>query len=474
MAAARSRSLELAMARKVDTVLFAEAQRLAIGYLKRSCERRVAPEASEINALSAFVESMPVEGLDATDVLHRLDRYGSPATVATAGGRYFGLVIGGALPVTVAAAWLAAAWDQNAVFRWTSPTAAVLEDIGLRWLGELFRLPAGFAGAFVSGASMATMAALASARHALLKRVGWDAESRGLFGAPEIKVVVGAEVHVTVLKALSILGLGRDRVIRAPVDSQGRIIPDELPELDDRTILCVQAGNVNTGSFDPAAELCDRAKKAGAWVHVDGAFGLWAMAAPRRSALAEGFENADSWATDGHKWLNVPYDCGIVLVREAVHLRSAMATTAAYLAEGAEGEREPSHFTPELSRRARGVEVWAALRSLGREGLAELIERCCCHAKRFAERLSQLGYEVLNDVVLNQVLVSFGTPSVTRAVISALQEEGVCWCGGTVWQGRTAMRISVSSWATTAEDVEISLSAMARAAEKVLLESSRI
>jgi glutamate/tyrosine decarboxylase-like PLP-dependent enzyme len=395
-------------------------------------------------------------------VLDLLDRIGSPATMATAGGRYFGFVNGGALPASVAATWMASVWDQNAALRAMSPVAAALEDVTLQWACELLQLPASCGGAIVTGATMASFTSLAAARHALLERAGWDVESDGLFGAPPLTVVVSEEVHVSLLKALGMLGLGRRRVHRVPVDDQGRMRVDALPELNNRTIVCTQAGNVNTGSFDPAHEICLRAQDRGAWVHVDGAFGIWAAVSPLYRHLTGGFEQADSWATDGHKWPNVGYDCGIALVRDARALRQAMAVSAAYIATGE--QREPSHYTPELSRRARGVELWAALRYLGRQGLADLIERTCGHAKRFAEGLRDAGYEILNDVVINQVLVSFGAPEVTRAVIEKVQGEGTCWCGGTQWQGRTAMRISVSSWATTDQDVETSLAAIQRVA----------
>jgi glutamate/tyrosine decarboxylase-like PLP-dependent enzyme len=309
---------------------------------------------------------------------------------------------------------------------------------------------------------MANFAALAAARRAVLLKAGWNVEEDGLIGAPPLRVVVGDEVHASVLKALSLLGLGRARVERAPADTQGRMRADALPHLSSATIVCIQAGNVNTGAFDPAREVCAAARDAGAWVHVDGAFGLWAAASQRLAHLTAGVFEADSWATDAHKWLNAPYDSGIVFVREAEHLRAAMTVGAAYLIAGA--EREPSQYTPDMSRRARGLEVWAALRSLGREGLADLIERCCRHAARFAEGLRDAGYEILNDVVLNQVLVSFGDDATTRRAIEAIQTDGTCWCGGTVWQGRAAMRISVSSWATTEDDVERSLDAIIRIA----------
>jgi glutamate/tyrosine decarboxylase-like PLP-dependent enzyme len=277
-----------------------------------------------------------------------------------------------------------------------------------------------------------------------------------------IQVVAGAEVHISLVKALGMAGLGRKRLVRVPVDGQGRMQLSGLPALDQRTLVCIQAGNVNTGAFDPAAEICRRARDAGAWVHVDGAFGLWAAASPKYRHLTDGFELADSWATDAHKWPNAGYDCGIALVRESSALRAAMAIEAAYLAPG--DLREPSHYTPEMSRRARGIELWAALRSLGRSGIAALIDRTCGYAQRFAEGLREAGYEILNDVAINQVLVSFGSGEVTRSVIERLQREGTCWCGGTEWQGRVAMRISVSSWATTAEDVEASLAAILRIA----------
>jgi glutamate/tyrosine decarboxylase-like PLP-dependent enzyme len=314
---------------------------------------------------------------------------------------------------------------------------------------------------------MANFSALAAARHAVLQAAGWDVEADGLFGAPEMTVIVGAEAHPTLFKSLGLLGLGRNRVVQAPVDGQGRLRADALPDISGPTIVCVQAGNVNTGAFDPIAEICERARAAGAWVHVDGAFGLWARAAPSLRHLAAGLELADSWATDCHKWLNVPYDSGLALVRNADALRAAMAVTADYLPT-ASPFRNPSDYTPELSRRARGVEVWAALRSLGKKGVAELIERTCRHARRFAEGLDAAGFEALNDVVLNQVLVRFGDADTTQQVIAELQREGTCWCGSTVWQEQTAMRISVSSWATTDADVEQSLEAMIRTAQKYL------
>jgi glutamate/tyrosine decarboxylase-like PLP-dependent enzyme len=311
---------------------------------------------------------------------------------------------------------------------------------------------------------MANFTALVAARQALLARAGWNVADDGMFGAPPIDVVVGDEVHASILKALTLAGFGKKRLIRVEVDDQGRMRADKLPVLNENTILCMQAGNVNTGAFDPAAELCARAHEQGAWVHVDGAFGLWAAASPKYRHHTKGFEHADSWATDAHKWPNVNYDSGIVLVKDGMALQAAMTMTAAYLEAGT--LREPMYHTPESSRRARGVELWAALKSLGREGLSSLIERTCAHAQRFAEGFRKVGFEVLNDVVINQVLVSFGSSEVTQKVIRAVQENGTCWCGGTVWHGKSAMRVSVSSWATTEADVDLSLEAISRLAQE--------
>ena len=446
--------------------LLPEAARRAEVYLSNINHRRVAPAPEDVARLEQLARPLPDEPTDPAEVLKLLDEYASPATVATAGGRYFGFVIGGALPASLAATWLAAAWDQNCALRVMSPATARLEDITLDWLRDLFGLPAQTGCGFVTCATMANFAGLAAARHALLARAGWNVEDRGLFGAPEIKVIVGEEVHVSLLKGLSMVGFGKARVTIVPADDQGRMRAQELPTLDDRTIVCIQAGNVNSGAFDPADTICERAHKAGAWLHVDGAFGLWAAAAPARAQLTRGLSEADSIATDCHKWLNVPYDSGLVFVREPANLRNAMTFNAAYLQ--ATEAREPSHFTPESSRRARGVEAWAALRSLGRRGVAEMIERNCRQAACFAEGLRSAGFTILNDVVLNQVLVSFGTPAQTQRVIDELQKDGTCWCGGTQWHGHTAMRISVSSWATTDDDVRQSLDAMIRIARSVL------
>jgi len=395
-------------------------------------------------------------------VLETLDRIGSPATVGMAGPRFFGFVIGGSLPAALAANWLAGAWDQNVGLYVASPIGTVVEEICLKWLLNLLQLPEDCGAAFVTGATMANFTALAAARHALLGRAGWDVEAHGLFGAPAIRVIVGDEAHPSVIKALGMLGLGRSRVVRMPVDTQGRMIAASLPALDQMTIVCIQAGNVNTGAFDPAVEICERAQGSGAWVHVDGAFGLWAAASPRYAHFTAGVTLADSWATDAHKWLNVPYDSGLAFVKDPATLKAAMSLSAAYLPQGQ--HREPSQYTPELSRRARGVEIWAALKSLGRAGIAELIERNCRLACQFAEGLRRHGFEILNEVVLNQVLVSFGDKERCLRVIARVQQDGTCWCGPTEWNGRTAMRISVCSWRTQESDVERSIGAIVAAA----------
>jgi len=439
-----------------------EAARRSTRYLEDLKERSVAPPPEAVARLKGFDVPLQHEPIAPMQVLAELDDLGSAATVASAGPRYFGFVTGGTLPVALAANVLAGAWDQNAVFHVASPATAFIEEVCRRWLVARFGLPPGAGIGFVTGATMANFSALAAARHALLGRLGWDVEARGLFGAPPITVTVGEEVHVSVLKALSLLGLGRERVVRVAVDGQGRMRPEAIPTLTEPAIICVQAGNVNTGAFDPAGEVCAIAQASDSWVHVDGAFGLWAAACPDRAHLAAGIPSAHSWAADAHKWLNVPYDSGIVFVADPQHLKASMSSRAAYLIAG--DTREPSHYTPELSRRARGVEVWAALRSLGCSGLADLIGRNCRYARRFAEGLKNAGCDVLNEVVLNQVLVSFGSAERTRQVVGRVQEDGTCWCGGTEWQGHVAMRISVSSWATTEEDVERSLRAIIRLA----------
>jgi glutamate/tyrosine decarboxylase-like PLP-dependent enzyme len=442
--------------------LLLDAAHRSIRYLDEVGARPVAPRGLE--ALARLEEPLPSRG-DPKETLRLLDEVVSPATMAMAGPRFFGFVIGGALPVTVAASWLAAAWDQNNGLFTPTPGASTLEEVALAWLVDLLGLPAGTGAGFVTGATVANFSCLAAARHEVLARAGWNVEADGLFGAPPITVIVGAEAHPTLFKSLGMLGLGRARVVRVPVDGQGRMRAEALPVIAGPTIVCAQAGNVNTGAVDPLDAIVDRAKAGGAWVHVDGAFGLWAAASPALRARVAGIARADSWGTDAHKWLNVTYDSGIAFVRDVHALRGAMAITAEYLPTETP-RRNPSDHTPELSRRARGIEVWAALRTLGREGVAELVERTCRHARRFAEGLAHEGFEILNEVVLNQVLVAFGEPAETERVVAGIQTDGTCWAGITGWQGRTAMRISVSSWATTDEDVERSLEAMIKVARR--------
>lgn len=442
--------------------LLNDAARRAARYLRELPERAVAPAPGAVERLERLDVPLQGEPLAPQAVLAELDEIASPATVASAGGRYFGFVTGGSLPAALAANWLAGAWDQNGALRVMSPAASRLEDIAARWLLDLLGLPERAEVGFVTGATMANFTGLAAARSAVLRRLGWDVEANGLFGAPSIQVIVGDEVHVSVLKALTMLGLGRERLTRVAVDGQGRMRPAALPPIQAPAIVCLQAGNVNTGAFDPAGPVIAAAHAAGAWVHVDGAFGLWALAAPRLAHLAAGVPQADSWATDAHKWLNVPYDSGLVFVRDPATLHIAMSSSAAYLQAGQ--AREPMYATPEMSRRARGVEIWAALRSLGRLGLADMIERTCRYAARLAQGLSAAGYAILNEVVLNQVLVSFGSDAATDAVVRAVQAGGALWCGGTRWQGRAAMRISVSSWATSDADIERCLAALLQTA----------
>jgi glutamate/tyrosine decarboxylase-like PLP-dependent enzyme len=444
--------------------LMNDAATRAIRYLEGLGERPVRPDPADVARLGELDQPLPEGPEDPRAVVAELDQYAG-ATMAVNGPRFYGFVIGGTLPAAQAASWLASAWDQNAGLFLASPLAARLEDVSLRWLVEALGLPRGTGAGFVTGATLANFSCVLAARHAVLEAAGWSVEADGLFGAPPVTVIIGEEAHPTLFKSLGLAGFGRSRVVRVPVDGQGRMRADALPPISGPTILCLQAGNVNTGAFDPAVAIIPVAKAAGAWVHVDAAFGIWAAASPRHAHLMDGYAAADSWATDAHKYLNTPYDSGLAFVRDPAALRAAMAITAAYLP--ASERREPSDFTPELSRRARGIEVWAALRSLGRSGLAELVDRTCRHATRFAEGLRAAGYAVLNEVALNQVLVAFGDADRTRRVIAAIQEDGTCWAGPTVWQGHTAMRISVSGWATSEADVERSLEAMIRVAREV-------
>jgi glutamate/tyrosine decarboxylase-like PLP-dependent enzyme len=426
--------------------------------------RRVGAAISYEDAVAALDEPLPEQGADPVEVIERLVAVAGPATVASPGPRYFGFVTGGALPAALAADWLTSAWDQNGFSRTSSPAAAAIEAVAERWVLEALGLPTGAAVGFTTGATMANFTGLAAARHAVLARAGWDVEADGLTGAPAIQILVGDQVHASLLVALRYAGLGAGRAVRIAADDQGAMRADALAGAlgDGPTIVCAQAGEVNTGALDPLADIADAAHEHGAWLHVDGAFGLWAAASPRFRHLARGAERADSWAVDAHKWLNVPYDGALAIVADRDAVRAAMGVSASYLPD--EGGREPFDHVPEMSRRARATPVYAALRSLGRQGLAELVERCCDHAQRLGKAMEALdGAQVLNDVVLNQVLVRFDDDdATTRAVIDEVQRGGEAWLGGTVWHGRAAARVSVSNWSTTEADIDRLAGALAQ------------
>ena len=438
------------------------AHRAALRYAEGLDARGVAPTPAALDALAGFHGPLPDGPADPLGVLDTLDRLGSPATMATTGGRFFGFVVGGALPVTVAAAWLAAAWDQNAGSYVLSPVAAELEEVAAGWILDLLDLPREATVGFVTGSTMGTFTAVAAARNALLRRAGYDVKRRGLAGAPPLRVVTSEECHPTNLATLGYAGIGLDQVERVPTDAHGRLDVDRLPALDDRTLVLLQAGNINSGASDPFGPVCERARAAGAWVHVDGAFGLWARASPRHAHLVAGVDQADSWSVDGHKWLNLPQDSAVYACRHAGAVTDVFGVSATYLVHSP--RRQPNTLTPELSRRARGVEFWAALAHLGRSGVADVVERSCAHAQTFARGLAQGGYEVLNEVALNQVVFALPTEAATRAALERIQVGGVTWLGPTTWKGRYALRISVSSAATTADDVDRSLAAIVEAA----------
>ena len=441
-----------------------EAIRAARTFLRERSKRPVFPDVTIESLRAALGGPLPVDPAEparvVTDLIHAAD----PGIVATTGPRYFGFVTGGALPATVAAEWMTTIWDQPATLYVLSPAASVVEEVTAAWLLELLGLPRHASVGFVTGCHTANFTALAAARHEMLRRAGWDVEADGLNGSPTLRVVVGGEVHVSVLGALRMLGIGSRQVVSAEADAQGRMLPDALDAalgaVSGPAIVCAQAGNVNTGAFDPLEDIAVVARRHGAWLHIDGAFGLWAAASPALRHHTRGVELADSWATDAHKWLNVPYDSGVVFVAHPAAHRAAMSLTAAYLVRSADEPREPMDWTPESSRRARGFAVYAAVRSLGSRGIADLVDRCCRLARRFADRLrAEPGIEILNDVVLNQVLVrivpaSGDADAATRAALARVQQARVCWLGGTRWHNMEAMRISVSNWSTTEADID--------------------
>jgi glutamate/tyrosine decarboxylase-like PLP-dependent enzyme len=438
----------------------------AADFLEGLDERPVFPQVTPAELRAALGGPLPERPADPVQVVAELARDGGSGAVAIPSGRYFGFVIGGAVPAALAADWLTSTWDQNAGLYACGPAASVVEEVVGPWLRELLGLPAQASFALVTGCQMAHVTALAAARGEVLRRAGWDIAADGLFGAPPVRVLVGDHVHVTVTRALRLLGFGESSIVRVATDSEGRMLVDALREAlaaaSGPTIVCAQAGDVNSGAFDPLAAIADAVEGTDAWLHVDGAFGLWAAAAPSLRHLVAGVERADSWATDGHKWLNVPYDSGIAFCAHPEAHRAAMSVHAAYLVQDGDAQRDAVDWTPEFSRRARGFAIYAAIRSLGRAGVAQIVERCCAHARRFGTELAREdGAEVLNDVVLNQVLVRFlDDDDATRAVIARVQEEGVAWMGGTTWHGRAAMRISVSNWQTTDDDVTATLASI--------------
>lgn len=431
-------------------------------YLEQLPHKRVFPSEADLHELEKLTSALPGEPIHPEEIMQQLHSIGSKTTVATNGGRYFGFVTGATLPAPMAASWLLSAWDQNAAFKVYSPLATHIENIAGKWLLELLQLPAGSATGFVTGTTMANFCGVVAARYHLSKQMGWDIKSKGMNGAPPIRVIVGQEVHASMQRALLLAGFGLDNWIKVATDEQGRIITDNFPGIDSSTLICLQAGNVNTGAIDPLKIICLAAKEKGAWVHIDGAFGLWSRVSPKKKEMTDGCELADSWAVDLHKWLNVPYDSGVIICRHPNILQNALSVSASYLPDSP----EPFLHTPEMSRRARAVETWAALCSLGRSGVVDLIEGCCSLAEKFAANLRDAGFNILNEVVLNQVLVSFGGAELTNRIIKKIQEDGTCWCGGTVWKGQTAMRISVSSWMTTEADIEKCSEAISRIAKK--------
>lgn len=437
------------------------AGKRAASYIAGRGARRVGPAPEAVSDLAQFEEELPASGTSMTEVISMLDRLGSPGTVQTNGPRYFGFVTGGAMPVARAAATLATAWDQNGALDVMSPTAAALDQVTTGWISKLLHLPPASTGVFCGGASEANLISLITARDSVLNDFGWDAQNDGLFGAPQVHVVVSAEAHISLIKALGLSGLGRERVTTIPTDSQGRLDAKQL-ELtvvpDGPTILCLQAGNVNTGHSDPFSAAIDWAAERGAWTHVDGAFGLWAAASSDHRHLIQDHHLADSWALDCHKWLNVPYDSGIAFVADEAKLRASMAAVAQYIVGGS--GRAPMHLGLQMSQRARAIDSWAVLKHLGSNGVADLVARSCELAQRFGERLSSAGVEILNEIVLNQILARFDDDATTDAVVQAVQAEGTCWVGPTTWQGLRAMRISVSGTETTAADIDASAAAI--------------
>jgi len=450
--------------RSMDAVIMATV--CAKEYVSTIHSRRVFPTESSIACLSEFEGPLPRSGSDVTSIIHQLHQYASPATVATTGGRYYGLVVGGATPAAMGASILNAAWDQVAIQESASPSAIRLERIAADWILQLLSLPPNSSVGFTTGSSVANLVCLAAARNAQYEKLGINVAEEGIAGSPALTIYLSEQAHVTVHKALGLLGFGKNQIVKLPCDREGRVLPNALPDMGKDSILCLQAGNVNSGASDPFEKIIPQIKATGAWVHVDGAFGLWAAASTTKKHLVAGVQDADSWAVDGHKWLNTPYDCGLAICQTPQAVHNVMTTVAPYLTEN--NVTPSKDMVPEFSRRARGVEVWAAIKEMGSAGIEDLINRCCRHASRLSEGLKEIGFEILNDVQLNQVVATIGTNDQLIEIAAKVQDHGECWFGTTFWRERHAVRLSVSSWATTDEDVERSLKSIEKATYDVL------
>jgi len=442
-------------------LLLDQARRFAGEYIESLERRRIFPAESSLSALTAFDELLPDRPSDPISVLQMLQDVGAPCTVNQTAGRYFGFVNGGVLPVGLAARWIADAWDQNTAHYVMSPINSRLEEVCERWVVSLFGFPEGTAVGFMSGTTIANFSGLCAARNELLRRRGWNVTKKGLYGAPPVRIIVGADAHAAVYKSISMLGLGADNIETVSSDDQGAMRADQMPKLAEPALVIAQVGNVNSGAIDPVGDICDRARASGSWVHVDGAFGLWARVLPSMQKLCDGIEKADSWSTDAHKTLNVPYDSGMILCRDREALMRAFQASASYF-QWSE-HRDPMNYRPSMSNRARVIELWAVLKTLGREGVQRLVEQLCENARYFARLLAEQNFQIHNEVVFNQVLTSCGDDALTAATLKDIQTSGECWCGGSTWRGKSVIRISVCDWATTAKEVERSVRAFVKA-----------
>lgn len=456
-----------------DKEIFKQAQQYSFEYLENVFDRNVYPTEEALNNLSKFEEELPLNSTKAENVLEQLNQFGSPATTATLGGRYFGFVCGSVVPIGLAAKNLGTYWDQAPAMNVLSPIGSKLESVVEKWLIQLFNLPKGSSAGFVSGTSTANLCGLAAARYRILKKNNWDINQKGLYNAPKIRIIAGKQAHSTVLKAIGILGLGQDNIEWIDVDNQGRIIPESIPILDENTILILQAGNVNSGAFDDFKTICTKAQKADAWVHIDGAFGLWAGAVEELKHLTKGIEKANSWAVDGHKTLNTPYDCGIILCKDTEAMTASLHMSGSYIIKSK--QRDGMFYTPEMSRRARVIELWAIMKYLGREGIDNMVLTMHQRAKQFSNEIKKLkGFHVDNDIVFNQVIVRCDNDKITERVLRNIQNLKECWLGGSVWLGNKVMRVSICSWATTSNDISISVKSFEKALEIEITKVSNI